>query len=140
MPRIIPCTSLADSVLYLQVNCSSQTEDDKIPRECHSLPHALYAANMLWGGGYTDIQNLEEMPKIKLKLKRLISSCIEKKGFLKPRTSSQHYTHTSLSSATNTTPQSCDPPSSVEDKTMQNTELEMITRFKEKTNQHWHFC
>lgn len=66
MPEIIPYTSLAESVLYLQVNCSSQTEDDKIPRECHSLSHTLYVATTLRGGGHTDIQNLEETPKIKL--------------------------------------------------------------------------
>lgn len=140
MPRIIPYTSLADSVLYLQVNCLSQTEDDKIPRECHSLPHTLYVATMLWGGESYRYPEPRRDTKIKLKLKFLISSCIEKREFLKPGTFRQHYTHTFLSRATNITPQSCDPPPSVEDKTMQNTELEMITRFKEKTNQHWHFC
>lgn len=91
-------------------------------------------------GGHTDIQNLEETVKIKLELKFLIPSRTEKRGFLKSETFRQHFTHTFLSRATNITPQSCDPHSSVEDKTMQNTELEMITRFKEKTNQHWHFC
>lgn len=87
-----------------------------------------------------DIQNREEIAKIKLELKFLIPSHTEKRGFLKPGTFRQHFTHTFLSRGTNITPQSCDSHSSVEDKTMQNTELEMITRFKEKTNQHRHFC
>lgn len=49
VPGITPQTSMADSVLYVQVNCSSQTKDDKIPREWWSLPHAPYVATMLWG-------------------------------------------------------------------------------------------
>jgi len=47
MPRIIPHTSMANSVLYFQVNCSSQTEDDRICGEWWLLPHALYVATML---------------------------------------------------------------------------------------------
>lgn len=139
MPRIIPYTSLADSVFT--INCSSQTEDTKFQESvthCHIL--CMLQIHYGEGGDHTDIQNLKETPKIQFKLKILISSCIEKRGFLNPGIFRQHYTHSFLSRATNITPQSCDPPYSVEDKTMQNTELEMITRFKEKTNQQWHFC